>query len=121
MAALGWTATVLVGLWMPPPPVIIPNVWLDKVTHAGMFAGVGGLWQWVATRTNTQPRQSWAVLGGSVALGALTEVGQGVLPWGRTADPADLAFDALGAVIGVVAGVYIRPPWREPKRLTPPT
>lgn len=96
---------VTVALWMPPPPVTIPSVWADKVTHFGMFAVVGGLWRWVSPRT-------WAVAAGAVLLGAVTEVGQGWWPWGRHPDLMDFLFDALGVLAGVGVGAWVAAPWR---------
>ncbi len=105
-AAVGWVVAVTVALWMPPPPVVIPNLWLDKATHFAMFAGVGGLWRWVSPRT-------WTVTAFAVFLGALTEVGQGWWPWGRYPDVMDFAADAVGALAGVGVAAWIPVPWRR--------
>jgi len=102
VAAIGWTLAVVVALWMPPPPVVIPNWWADKVTHLVMFIGVGGLWG------VTTGKWSWVVVGG-IALGALTEVGQEWWPWERHGDWVDFGFDSLGVLIGTAAARLVRP------------
>lgn len=112
LVAWGWTSIVFVLLWMPPPPP--PDViiwWYDKAVHAALLAGFGGLWTWAGRRGR------W-VIGWGVALGAVTEIGQGLLPWERNSSLGDFAADLGGLALGWLAGrlvwpprVGARPPW----------
>lgn len=97
LVAWGWTLVVFVLLWMPPPPppeIVWP--WWDSLVHFGLLAGFGGLWTWSGLRG------AWLLPLG-VLLGAVTELGQGMLPWERHSSLGDLAFDVLGLVVGWVA------------------
>lgn len=106
IAAIVWSTAVAAMLWMPPPPVVIPSIWLDKATHLILFTGLGGAWRWVTPN-------HWRVLLFSVAFAALTEVGQGWLPWPRQPDVVDFGFDVVGAVLGVAFASRVGPPWRR--------
>jgi hypothetical protein len=93
--AVLWSLGTVLALWMPPPDT--PGLdwpWLDKAVHFGLFGGAAVLW-----------RLSGAglveVALGIVAGAALTELGQGMLPWPRTPDALDFTFDLAGATLGV--------------------
>jgi VanZ family protein len=79
------------------PPRYVPNVHVsDKVEHAAAYFLLtfwfGGL---LARRS--YPGLAIAML----VLGALIEVAQGLMGWGRTADIRDFAADALGVALGL--------------------
>jgi VanZ family protein len=99
LIAGAWTLAVFVFLWMPPPPppeVVWP--WWDSVVHLGLMAIFGVLWSWSGMRTRR-------LLPLGVLVGAVTELGQGLLPWERHCSWDDLAFDVLGLLLGwIVAG-----------------
>jgi VanZ family protein len=81
----------------------------DKVVHFALYATLGVLLgralglRW--------PRSFWAVLATgwllAVAYGASDEIHQ-LFVAGRSADPADLAADAVGALVGVLASLVLR-------------
>jgi hypothetical protein len=105
--AWAWTAAIFVFLWMPPPPppeIVWP--WWDSLVHAGLMAVFGALWSWHGT-------PSGRLLPLGVLVGAVTELGQGLLPWERHSSWDDLAFDVLGLVLGwLTAGG----PWKTRAR-----
>lgn len=81
---------------MPPPPN--PRLdwpWLDEAIHFVLFGGIAGL-GWLAAL----PGRAMCI--GVVALAALTELGQGLLPWDRRPDVVDFGFDLVGAALGWV-------------------
>ena len=90
--------------------------WLDwaisSAAHVFMFAVLAMLW----ARALGRGRRSWLIAVGLTLLYALfDELHQLFVP-GRHADPWDLVFDALGAVLGV--GVWARLErkiWMSPK------
>jgi VanZ family protein len=97
LAAWAWTLAICVFLWMPPPPppeIVWP--WWDSLVHTGLFAGFGALWTW-------RGLGSARVLVLGACMGAVTELGQALVPWERHASWDDLAFDVLGATIGWLA------------------
>ena len=79
---------------------------LDKLIHAVMFAGFGGLWL-LAQRSAPRLR-AWRVLFAGLAFAVLTEVYQGFLPFERFPDPYDALANALG--LGAALLVYA---WRR--------
>jgi hypothetical protein len=97
LAAWAWTLAICVFLWMPPPPppeIVWP--WWDSLVHTGLFAGFGVLWTW-------RGLGSARVLVLGACMGAVTELGQALVPWERRASWDDLAFDVLGVTIGWLA------------------
>lgn len=95
LGAIGWTVIVLVMLWSPPPPppeIEIP--YYDLYVHFALFFGVGGSWRFAGLGT-------WGTLAGGTALGIVSELVQGVLPWPRTPDVLDVAADTAGLVAAV--------------------
>ena len=110
--AVGWTLVIFVLLWMPPPPppeLVWP--WWDSLVHFCLLTAFGGLWTWAGRRG------AWVLVAG-VLLGAITEIGQGLLPWERHTSLGDFAFDVLGLAIGWLLGRGLwpralgsRPPW----------
>ena len=94
--AVIWTLGTVAALWLPPPET--PGLdwpWLDKSVHLGLFFGAAVLWRLAGAAAI--PLAIGVVLGA-----ALTELGQGMLPWPRQPDVADFGFDIAGAALGVL-------------------
>ncbi|MCX4247608.1 VanZ family protein [Paraliomyxa miuraensis] len=111
-AALGWTLAIFVLLWMPPPPppeLVWP--WWDSLVHSCLLAAFGGLWTWAGRRG------AWVLVAG-VLVGAVTELGQDLLPWERHTSLGDFAFDVLGLVSGwlLARGAWPRALGSRPRR-----
>ena len=93
-AAWAWTLMIFVLLWMPPPPppeIVWP--WWDSLVHASLLFGFGALW-------TTSGLGNARVLALGAVVGVVTELGQALLPWERSASWDDLGFDVLGVTIG---------------------
>lgn len=102
---LAWSGTLLVvALCYAPAPDLpgpdVPN--LDKLAHVVAFLGIGLAWR----LSGLAPRR---VLLLGLGLVLLTEVGQAVLPTGRTGDVVDAAADALGLVVGLWLAPRVAP------------
>ncbi|MEM9665858.1 MAG: VanZ family protein [Bacteroidota bacterium] len=97
--ALLWTLAILVGCSVPGQELpAAPFFSFDKVIHLVVFAGFG--WLWMQTQTWSGRAVAGVVLFGLLyAIG--TELYQGWMPIGRSADP----YDALADVAGLLAGV----------------
>lgn len=111
LLAGAWTVVIFVLLWMPPPPppeIVWP--WWDSLVHFGLLAVFGGAWTWAGLR-------GARLLPLGVLVGALTELGQGLLPWERSSSLGDFGFDVLGLIVGWVAA---RGPWPRPLGPRPP-
>lgn len=104
---------IFVFLWMPPPPppeIVWP--WWDSLVHTGLLLIFGALWTWHTAAHAVRhegPRapdhaaatgSSLRVLGLGAVVGAVTEIGQGLLPWERHASWDDFGFDLLGTLLG---------------------
>ncbi len=83
---------LLLGPPVPRPPLFPHD---DKAFHLLGFAGIGGAWWLALLRTR-------AVCIVGLSLAVLTELGQGLLPYGRVADPWDTLADAAGVAVGVL-------------------
>lgn len=95
LVAIAVTLAVLAFLWAPPPPaptIQIPH--LDKYLHLGLFFAVAVSWRFARMT-------ALRVLGFGIALGIVTEVVQGTLPWPRTPDVLDVVADAIGIAIAL--------------------
>ena len=101
-AAVAWTVVSVVFLWLPPPDTPPPFPIPDKLIHFVLFFGIGLAWH----RGVGRP---WHVLAGAIVVGAVTEIVQGMLPWPRSPDLADLAADAVGAGVAIFASVRFSP------------
>jgi VanZ family protein len=97
--ALVWTACIVVGLTLPGTALPSTNLWeFDKLIHAGLFFVLTLLWLSALTRGRLD--RGMAVLAVILAFSVLTELYQGMLPFGRQADMLDAAADSAGAVVG---------------------
>ena len=95
---IAWLGTIVVVVlcYVPPPDVQGPDLpHGDKLAHLLAFAGIGLAW-----RLSGMGWRRVLLLG--VALIALTEIGQAVLPTGRSADWMDALGDAAGVVLGLL-------------------
>ena len=90
--------------------------WLDLVissaAHLFMFAVLAILW----ARALGRGRRAWLIAVALTCLYALSDEFHQLFVPGRHADPLDLAFDALGAALGVTGWVWLeRRIWISPK------
>jgi VanZ family protein len=105
IAAIGWSAAlVLLAIWSLPAPEVFIFSLVDKVKHGAAYGALGLLWTMAVFTTAWRPRWLLATVAAAYAFGwgALTEAVQLMVP-GRQADLADLAADAVGIVICVLA------------------
>jgi len=102
-----WTILIFVALSLPgsslPDTAVLEY---DKLAHFGLFFILTILWLAAITRGNVGPGA--AVLTIILAFSILSELYQGWLPFGRTADFLDSAADAAGAVAGFVLWLPLR-------------
>ncbi|CAM04906.1 VanZ like protein [Saccharopolyspora erythraea NRRL 2338] len=85
-------AASLVVLFTPESGVPVAPPGTDKVVHLLLFAALAITGRMAGLRRPLLP--------GLLAYAVLSEVAQGLLPIGRSFDPVDIGFDALGAVAG---------------------
>lgn len=109
--AVGWSAAlVFLAVWSLPAPEVLAFSLVDKVKHGAAYGALGLLWAVALFAVSRRPR--WLLAAAAAALafawGALTEIVQSFVP-GRQADLADLAADALGVVICVLAYWWANP------------
>lgn len=98
---VGWLLLVAVVYGCLEPARYVPNLHMsDKVEHTGAYF-VMTFWFGGLLEQRGYPLLACALL----LLGALIEVAQGVLGWGRTADAWDFVADAVG-VAAALAFVY---------------
>lgn len=116
--AVLWTTFILVGLTLPgstfPQSRLLE---LDKLVHLVLFMVLALLWLPALSRGRFD--RGLAILSMLVAFSVLTEIYQGLLPFGRQADMLDAAADAVGALVGFVAWLMARRPlsnWEERTR-----
>lgn len=106
LAAYAAAVAVLLYLTLAPshdlPQV---NVW-DKAEHATAWLVLAGLGLILF------PRRPVAIAAFSLGMGALVEVLQGVLPFGRDADIHDFLGDTVGVAAALAAYALIRR-WRR--------
>ena len=95
----GWVLCVVLSLIHPPSlGVDVPDG--DKIGH---FLAYGLLSAWAAWLFATA-RARWLACLGLVALGLLLEVAQGTLTSDRMMDARDGWADAIGVLVGQIAG-----------------
>lgn len=80
----------------------------DKYQHAAAFLGLGGLsLALVERRLYTAACVALLVFGGAI------EVAQYLMPYGRSAEWADLVADGVGIVLAALASLAIRESWLQ--------
>jgi VanZ family protein len=105
------TALVLLVTWLCLRPSAGGEPWFpdaDKFQHAAAFLALGGLaLALVERRHYTVACVALLVFGGAI------EVAQCLMPYGRSAEWADLAADGLGIVLAALASLAIRESWLQ--------
>ena len=99
--AILWTLGILAACSIPGkdlPTLHIASA--DKIAHFAIFAGFG--WLWMRAFPDKPAGSTGYVLAFGLAYGALTEVYQGLLPFGRSPDPYDALANALGLLTAVL-------------------
>ena len=111
LLALAWTLLILALCSIPGDSLPESELFsYDKLGHAGAFA----IFAWLWLRAATPDRTAW-VLAGGVAFAIGTELYQGLLPFGRLADPLDALADLVGLLAGFLAyRLWTR--WRAKQR-----
>lgn len=105
------TALVLLVTWLCLRPSAGGEPWFphaDKYQHAAAFLGLAGLLLALVER-----RHYAAVCIALLAFGGAIEVAQYLMPYGRSAEWADLAADALGVALGLGLSLAIRRSWLQ--------
>jgi len=100
--AVVWTLAMLAAFWSPPPPQ--PRwrwEWIDETVHLSSFLVFAIVWSIAGARW-----RPIAVVG--LALAAVTELVQPLLPWHRTAQLGDAIADALGLALGLALFAGLR-------------
>jgi VanZ family protein len=82
--------------------------WNDKVTHALTYTGLT-LW---FTGIFPRSRYAWVVLA-IFAFGALIEILQAVMPFGRHGDFADLIANSSGILLGLMLAIFWLEGWPQ--------
>jgi hypothetical protein len=90
------TAGALILLTMPAryvPASALP--YQDKLEHLLLFGALAALWRAAGATTGMT-----LLFAGVLAVA--TELAQGLMCWGRTADPCDAAADLIGATVAML-------------------
>lgn len=88
--------------------LILDSRFLDKVAHAGAFAGLAFLLTWLCRACGARGWKLFAgVLGLAAGYGILDELTQALVR-DRTPDLQDWVADVVGAAFGIVAFVSVR-------------
>jgi len=110
LLAILWTVGILVALTLPAGSVPDTQATgLDKIIHAVLFAGFGGLWlRGLCPPGRSGLRACFRRRGGLFFVGGIlfavgTEVYQQWLPLHRVADPYDVMADLFGFAVAFVS------------------
>lgn len=98
-AAVGWTLLILILVSIPSPDLPdadLPSI--DKFAHFALFAGFG--WLWMRSLPFNVDKRFRLVLIIGFAYAVMTEVYQGMLPFGRQPDAMDVAANLAGLIGG---------------------
>lgn len=97
LLAVGWTLGILIVCFIPGQLIeSIMFEWTDKIAHFVLFAGFVGFWL-LALPSGCRFR---LVCGVGLLLAVLTEVGQYLMPIGRSAEWLDLVANGMGLLAG---------------------
>lgn len=105
------TTLVLLITWLCLRPSSGGDQWFayaDKFQHAAAFLALGALLLALAERARYA-----AVCAALLAFGGAIEVAQYLMPYGRSAEWADLAADGLGILLAALASLAIRESWLQ--------
>lgn len=80
----------------------------DKLQHAASFLGLAGLMLALVER-----RRYGAACAALLAFGGAIEIAQYLMPYGRSAEWADLAADGVGIALGLALSLAIRDSWLQ--------
>ncbi len=113
LLAVLWTVGILLALSIPTGNFarVQPEFGIDKIVHAVLFAGFGGLWLRSLCPPGTKElARCFRWRGGlffvaGVVFAVGTEVYQQLLPVRRVADPYDVTADLAGFILAF-AGYY---------------
>lgn len=98
-AAVGWTILILILVTIPDPDLPDADLpQLDKIAHFALFAGFG--WLWMRSLPIKLDRRFKLILFAGLAYAVLTELYQGILPYGRQPDVLDAAANLAGLLSG---------------------
>lgn len=114
MLAVFWTVGILLAMTVPTGdlPGTQSFLGVDKIVHALLFAGFGGLWlRGLCPPASEQVRSCFRRRAGiffvvGVLFAAATEVYQHLLPIRRLADPYDVTANLVGFTAAFV-GYYV--------------
>lgn len=95
-SAVGFSLCVVFWLALSPSDSVPTVTVTDKVQHAAAFCVLTLAYGLMF------PRRRGAVILAVVALGVLIEVLQGIMPYGRSADPRDVLADLVGICLGLL-------------------
>lgn len=104
-------ALVVVITWLCLRPSSGGDQWftgVDKLQHAAAFLGLAGLMLALVER-----RRYAAVCAALLAFGGAIEIAQYLMPYGRSAEWADLVADGVGIALGLVVSLAIRRSWLQ--------
>ena len=102
--------------WATEPPLASYS-YTDKIGHALAYAGLSGslllaaVWR-PGRGSGPFPRAMWAILFGSVAVGGIAEIGQGLF-FHRDASFRDLLIDAVGVGAATTVWLLVRHQQRD--------
>ena len=100
LAVAAWAAFQLLLTSLPGPALPpVPGHW-DWVAHLGMYFVLAVLLTRAAARSRWQPKRLWLVWLAVVAMAALDEQHQRLIP-GRDAELGDWIMDSTGAAAGL--------------------
>lgn len=107
----GATALAAVTCWFALRPSAGGEPWFDgadKLQHALAFLALTAWFLALVERSRYA-----AVVVAMLAFGALIEVAQRLMPYGRQAEWADMGADALGVLAGLALSLAIRDSWLQ--------
>ncbi len=108
-----WAVLILIATTVPLTNLVsrTPTLWLDKLVHGALYLVLGWLVGAAVCATGRRTVWAWTSALLALALFALVdEVHQLWLP-GRVTSLGDWAADAIGATIGLTAGMIL---WKSP-------
>jgi VanZ family protein len=107
----GATSLVAVTCWLALRPSSGGEPWFDgadKFQHVVAFLALTAWFLALVERSRYS-----AVVSAMLAFGALIELAQHLMPYGRQAEWADMAADALGIALGLALSLAIRDSWLQ--------
>jgi len=116
VAAVAWMAVLWILSSIPTAPdqttagIFVPKV-LQKTLHVIAYAMLSAAWLWVLdtgrSATNTNTHTGFMAIGLTTTYAAIDEFHQTFVP-GRTGSPWDVALDACGAALAILAVAAVK-------------